>query len=167
MTGYPGQQGRNPKASTIIEKLKNRNEDNRMPACPAWLPLEAKRIWKKEAPDLHKAGLLTFVDGPAFANYCLVRAQLKQAYEELDGELTYDAVSKNGTVNHVARPEVAIIHKCIDQIKAYAAEFGMTPAARSRIPAARGDADGKRSVNPNKSSPLTPDPRKFLEEAKN
>ncbi len=78
MAGIKGRQGRKPKAATIIENERDRIVNNKMPPCPAWLPLEAKRIWRKEAPALYKSGLLSYIDGPAFGNYCLIRAQLKQ-----------------------------------------------------------------------------------------
>lgn len=162
MTGYQGKQGRKLKATTITEKLRGRDIDNSMPACPAWLSLEAKRIWKREAPKLHAAGLLSAVDGPAFANYCLLRAQLKQAYEELGDTLTYESVNKNGSVYEMPKPQVAIIQKCIDQIKSYAAEFGMTPASRSRIPVKASEPEKKKV-----SAAYHADPRQILEEAMN
>jgi P27 family predicted phage terminase small subunit len=158
----PGQ-GRKLKATTIVDKLRGRDINNAMPSCPAWLSLEAKRIWKREAPKLHEAGLLSFVDGPAFANYCLLRAQLKQAYEELGGSLTYMSVNKNGSEYEMAKPQVAIVQKCIDQLKGYAAEFGMTPASRSRIPAKAKDTEKPKQL----SRELHPDPRAILEEMKN
>ncbi len=114
----------------------NRNEpqpSERMPACPIWLSIAAKRIWRHEAPALHKARLLTFVDGPAFANYCLLRAMLKQAYEELDGSLTHEYTNKNGSTNEITKPQVTIIHTCTAQLISLSAKFGMTPADRSKI----------------------------------
>jgi P27 family predicted phage terminase small subunit len=160
MSNSPGQ-GRKPNASTIIDNLRGRNEGNKIPSCPAWLSPEAKKIWRREAPELHKAGLLTFVDGPAFANYCLIRAQLKQAYEECGDTLTCEYTNKNGSTNEIAKPQIAIIHKCLDQLKSYSVEFGMTPASRTRIPAI--DVDSKAKGNTLTERIMSGDPRKVLE----
>ena len=171
------------KASTIVENTRNRIVNNKMPPCPEWLPLEAKRIWRNEAGGLHKAGLLTYVDGPSFANLCLIRAQLKQACEELadssteeekkansktkekrPAKLTHAYTNKAGETNEVAKPQIAIINKCLELLKAYSAEFGMTPASRSRIPKSGGENPIKNKGNqPHRTVPLNIDPRTILE----
>ncbi len=152
--------GRKPKASTIVDKLRERDSisDDRKPPCPEWLSLEAKRIWKREASALHKAGLLTYVDGLAFANYCLISAQLKQAYSELGDKLTYEYTNKNGSTNEVPKPQVAIIHKCVEQLKSLSAEFGMTPASRSRIPHQEKEKQKHKPI-----ALVSADPRDLLE----
>ena len=105
----------------------------KLPPCPDWLPLEAQREWKRIAPQLNKMQLLTFVDKAGLAGYCLAWAQLKQAQEALGSELTYEYTNKNGSTNQITKPEVAIIHKCLEQIRAFCSEFGLTPSSRGRL----------------------------------
>jgi P27 family predicted phage terminase small subunit len=158
----PGQ-GRKLKPSTILERQPIINLDERIPPCPSWLSVEAKRIWHKEAPPLHKAGLLKYVDGPAFASYCLIRAQLKQAYDELGDKLTYESVNKNGSTYEMPKPQIAIIHKCVELIKSHAAEFGLTPASRARIPSHPEGLLMHKINQTRKTIPLNIDPRSILE----
>lgn len=49
---------------------KNEPTPGGMPNCPSHLDKMAKKEWKRFAPILHRLGLLTEVDGPAFAAYC-------------------------------------------------------------------------------------------------
>ncbi len=98
--------------------------------CPRWLPLEAKREWRRVAPELRRLGLLTCVDRLALAGYCMAYARWRQANDVLTDEgLTF--VTPSGYVQQ--RPEVAIANKSLAEMKAFAQEFGMTPASRTRI----------------------------------
>lgn len=164
MAGYAGKQGRYPKPSTLRESQKDGNLDDSMPTCPTWLSSGAKRIWHKEAPGLHKNGLLTVKDGPIYANYCLLRDQLQTAYAELgDSSLTVECVNKNGNSYETARPQISIIHKCIEQINSLSAKFGMTPADYSRIPKNQA-GESRHQVNQTRTVPVADDPREFLKE---
>ena len=102
---------------------------------PAWLPPGAKREWKRVAPELEAVGLLTEVDMLAFASYCIAADQLERATRAL----------KPTRANR--RPEIQITdngyetvsgtelmrRNAVKEIRAFAAEFGFTPAQRSRI----------------------------------
>jgi len=74
--------------------------------------------------------LLTCVDRLALAGYCMAYARWRQANDVLTDEgLTF--VTPSGYVQQ--RPEVAIANKSLAEMKAFAQEFGMTPASRTRI----------------------------------
>jgi phage terminase small subunit len=91
------------------------------PTCPMWLEKEARREWRKLAPELVRIGLLTAVDGPAFAAFCQTFARYQQA--ELAGDL-------------------AKIRVYLPLLRPLLTEFGLTPAARARLavtPAAPSD----------------------------
>jgi phage terminase small subunit len=56
------------------------------PPCPDWLPEEARAKWDELAPELERLGLLTAVDGPAFAMTLLHYALAVEAAKRIDKE---------------------------------------------------------------------------------
>lgn len=101
-----------------------------MPSCPSWLSLEAKREWHRIAPKLFALGLLTEVDGRALALYCDAMATWKEARAILHKKgLTFTTPSGYKQ----QRPEVAIARNSALLVRAFGAEFGLTPSARTRI----------------------------------
>jgi len=109
------------------------------PECPDWLLDEAKKEWSRLAPGLERLGLLTILDMAAFAGYCQSYAKWKIAEEFIKKNgMTYEILKrdKEGKVisTYIALfPEVYIARQCLNQIKAFAAEFGLTPSSRGRI----------------------------------
>lgn len=100
LTGNPGKR-----------KLNDR-EPMPEPRCapPAWLAPEALVEWKRQAPPLERLGLLTEIDGEAFATLCMLTVALKD--EDLSvTQLLY--VSK--------------------ELRGLWSRFGKTPADRSRV----------------------------------
>ena len=90
----------------------------------------AKAEWDRIAPELLRLGLLTVLDGAALGAYCQTFSLWQQAEELLrrDGR-TYKL--PNGTV--CKHPAVGITQQAKMMVRAFAAEFGMTPASRSRL----------------------------------
>ena len=112
------------------------------PERPAWLTGEGKKMWDKLAPELERVGLLTSVDGEAFAAAC----QCWKTYVECQRYLkkhgyTYEYENKAGAVNEIERPQVKIGQKALDQFKAFCTEFGLTPSSRTRIEIKHGQED--------------------------
>ena len=111
------------------------------PTRPAWLTGEAKKKWEEVVPELERLGLLTIVDGAALAGFC-------QSWKDFVECARF--IKKNGrtfkTDNGyvVQRPEVAIAQKALQAVKAFGAEFGLTPSARVRLNGA-GDKKGNDS----------------------
>ena len=98
--------------------------------CPRWLLPEAKREWRRVAPELRRLGLATIVDRTALSAYCQAYARWRQAEEILNRE---GFVFETGTGYLAPRPEVAIAQKSMTLMKGFASEFGFTPASRTRI----------------------------------
>lgn len=102
------------------------------PAPPAFLDEVATKEWKRVAPELHRLGLLTVVDIMALAAYCQCYSDYLTAREAIaraGGNPTF--TTDKGYVGQ--RPEVTIAQKSLALMKAYMAEFGMTPSARARM----------------------------------
>lgn len=107
------------------------------PPPPEWLLPAARDEWERLRPELERLKLLTGVDWGTFAMYCQCFARWRAAEEQLsitgptleildaEGHLKYSQVS----------PHVTIAHKCLERLNKLAAEFGLTPSARSRISA--------------------------------
>lgn len=100
------------------------------PSRPSWILPEAKREWNRIVPQLERLGLLTSVDRAALAGYCQAWARYRQAEEILDTE-GFTITTDKGNV--IQRPEVSISRNMLQQVRAFAAEFGLTPSSRGRI----------------------------------
>ncbi|MEN6370922.1 MAG: phage terminase small subunit P27 family [Armatimonadota bacterium] len=101
-----------------------------VPKCPSYLGSVGKREWKRIVPELDRLGLLTCVDGAALESYCTAYDNMVMAQKVLKkyGMTFY---TEKGYI--VQRPEVAIVNKSLMIIKAFCAEFGLTPSSRSRM----------------------------------
>ena len=100
------------------------------PACPKWLDAEAKKEWRRLAKTMEAMGVLTEVDMAAFAGYCQAYARWKQAEERItDRGLVMRTPS--GYAQQV--PYISIAQQYLRLMNQFAEQFGLTPAARSRI----------------------------------
>lgn len=97
------------------------------PACPSWLDPEAKREWRLIVREWRLAAprLLTRVDGGVLASYCQARARQAQAEEEISADLRAG--------EGLDRSKVLTASKYSAQVRAFAQELGLSPAARTRL----------------------------------
>ena len=120
---------RKPKAPPPGKGGENKAED-KLPNPPDWLDRLAKLKWRKLAGELDRLGLLTVVDLDMFAAYCdaySVYRRMKKIIRDNGETFTND----NGEIKR--RPETTIAKEAMMQMRALAAEFGLTPSSRSRI----------------------------------
>lgn len=104
---------------------------------PAWLKDEGLKIWKRLAPRLSQAKLLAVTDRETFGRYCRNFARWLTMQDALDaGTVTYTVETASGVV-HRARPEFMIADRIERQLLAAEDRFGLNPAERQRIYAAR------------------------------
>lgn len=112
---------------------------------PAWLTGESLVIWNERAPLLAQVKLLTEADTLTFARYCRNFARWLKNVAVLDGEdgqtETYTVQTASGEV-HRARPEFLIADRLERQLLAVEDRFGLNPAERQRIIAARMNGGG-------------------------
>jgi len=104
--------------------------NKKAPSCPKWLEPEAKKEWRRLAKQMESIGILTEVDMAAFAGYCQAYARWKEAEE---------FITKHGTIVKTPSgywqqvPQVSIGQTYLKIMNRLAEQFGLTPAARSRI----------------------------------
>jgi P27 family predicted phage terminase small subunit len=104
-----------------------------VPSCPSHLDKEARREWRRIVPELTVLGLLTRVDRAALAAYCVAYSRWITAEREVQ-RTGLTVVSPNGYPQK--SPHLAIADKALEQVRKFAAEFGLTPASRSKVTAA-------------------------------
>lgn len=104
--------------------------ESRIPKKPVVLQGNAATEWYRITKQLDKIGLISEIDRSALAAYCQVYARWCEAEKELrkSGMII---TSPNGYP--ILNPYLSIVNKCLEQMKSYMAEFGMTPASRSRV----------------------------------
>lgn len=137
--------GRKPKPTNlkILEgnpgkRPLNMNEpkpDNTMPEMPKWLNAEAKKEWKRVAPELHRIGLLTMADRTALAAYCQSYGKWVAAEKAIQEKgLTFQMLTPEGEVRYEQQvPEVGIANTTLNQIRAFCSLFGLDPSSRSKM----------------------------------
>ena len=106
--------------------------DKIAPECPDWLTDEAKAEWDRLVDKMVNLGTLTEMDMAAFAGYCQSYARWKEAEEFMTQHGTI-VKTKSGYWQHV--PQVSIAQTYLKIMNKIAEQFGLTPAARSRITA--------------------------------
>lgn len=142
--------GRKPKPSHL--KLVTGNPGRRplikneakvkaaLPSPPPMLDDVGKEEWSRVSNELYLCGLLTSIDRATLAAYCQLYSRWQTAELALAEEAAADpryrgllVTAANGTLMH--NPLVAVANKAAQDMVKFAAEFGMTPSARSRISA--------------------------------
>ena len=102
-----------------------------MPPCPCWVKGAAKKHWDVLGPTLVQVGLMSVVDGDVFSIHCDNVARYADVVEKLDNIESWLASTPNGF--EVQAGFVQIRNKLQEQILKTAAEFGLTPKARSSV----------------------------------
>jgi len=101
-----------------------------LPPMPRYLSKAARREWRTLVPLLKSSGLLTNLDACAFGLYCSALARVAEAEREL-AEHGMTVTSPTGIMR--PSPWFYVASKSTAQIIALSAEFGLTPASRSRV----------------------------------
>jgi len=98
---------------------------------PADLDGDAEAIaeWTKVVPTLRRVGLVSDLEQSSLIGYCRVWSRLQAAERELRASGLF-LPGESGVVVH---PAVKVANESIDRCLRYWQEFGMTPAARSRM----------------------------------
>lgn len=125
VTGNPGKRALNKKEPKPAAKA---------PPCPPHLDNDAKSVWKRLCALLKKMGVLTEADGLALERLCDCYSDILRCREliERDGR-TYTTIDQNSNTLIKNNPAVNQLRAADAQFKSYLVEFGLTPAARSKV----------------------------------
>ena len=132
--------GRRPKPTAIKKMMgnpgkrplnENEPQPTGVPKCPKmFLSPLARAEWRRVSKELATLGLLTNVDRAAMTIYCAAWARWVEAQENVK---KFGEVIKTHNGNPIQNPYRAIANRAEETMLKAAAEFGMTPSARSRI----------------------------------
>lgn len=114
---------------------------------PAWLPEAAQKVWTEFAPKMRKAKVLTVIDVEPFARWCRLVVLYRVVANDLErlGVMVERApsgekavVEKDAEKAKAASPQIVnqlvfVESMLLKQLLAVEREFGMTPAARTRV----------------------------------
>jgi P27 family predicted phage terminase small subunit len=114
-----------------------------MPSCPPHLDDEARKEWRRIAKELFTLGLLTKIDKAGLAGYCQAWSDWVGARQHIQAEGRM-FTTPNG--HQQPSPWLSIVNKALDQVRAFASEFGMTPSTRSRVEALPVPPSGDRAA---------------------
>ncbi|PRC93077.1 putative phage terminase, small subunit, P27 family [Solimicrobium silvestre] len=97
---------------------------------PEWLPNRAKIIWNELAPHLSAAKLLTNVDIELLSQGCVAIANFRLSTEKSGEDLVKGGGFEKG---ESLNPWMIVQSMSFKQAMAVFQQFGMSPAARTRI----------------------------------
>lgn len=133
LQGNPGKRRLEPEPEPTVP--------DSIPEPPDYLMVKAKEEWHRVAEELYRLGCLTVVDLTVLAAYCTSFAHWRIAEDALARMRERDPATaaimlktKNG--NAMLNPLLIAANRAAADMVRYASEFGLSPAARSRIAAA-------------------------------
>ncbi|WP_233866656.1 phage terminase small subunit P27 family [Paraburkholderia adhaesiva] len=105
---------------------------------PRHLDANACAEWDRLVPELRVAGILTSIDVAVLAAYCMAYSRWIDAEEAIQrmkvrDQLTSALMIKTTNGNAIQNPLVGVANRAMLIMSRLASEFGMTPAARTRI----------------------------------
>lgn len=105
---------------------------------PAWLHASAAAVWREVAPSLSAAKLLTEVDVQALAMGCIALDQYRRSAAKANDSLVKTKIVLDDDGNPVEagehiNPWTMVQSMAFKQAMAVLQQFGMSPAARTRI----------------------------------
>ena len=114
--------------------------DRSIPTPPVHLDAYAREEWGRIADGLHAMGVLHQIDQQVLAAYCDSYSRWRHAVEAMrarvekaGGDQLAALIDKTSNGNIVQNPLIGIANKAAGDMVRYAAEFGLTPAARARL----------------------------------
>ena len=105
---------------------------SKTPRCPDWLSDEAKVVWKRTVKQLKEMGILSDTDGDLLATYANAVVTYQKATVIVDAS---GILVKGRRDTVVTNPAVRIQRDTAQLVRQLGAEFGLSPASRTRIQA--------------------------------
>ena len=108
------------------------------PKCPEYLIGRALQEWLVVGAELEKLGLLTNVDGNAFADYCWLAGECADMMELLHKE---GMLHETPNAHKAPKAQFTILRDMMKLKNQLANQFGLTPSARERLSTGSPDMD--------------------------
>jgi len=150
--------GRRPKPTALkiltgnpSKRPLNKHEpiaENFNSPCPSYLTKKGIEAWHKLTPILKDMNVLTNADSLALERLCDCYADILAARELIkrDGR-TYQTTDANGNTLIKNNPAVNQARTSEAQLKSYLVEFGLTPAARTKLHSMNGDDEKEDTLS--------------------
>jgi P27 family predicted phage terminase small subunit len=112
-----------------------------VPPCPKHMGTEARAEWKRITRHLVKLGLITQIDRAALTGYCDSWGEYVWAMNRIKVMNAEDVTGERGRIGDTPSgyKQISVVkqiaNRALDSLAKYLAEFGMSPAARSRVTA--------------------------------
>jgi P27 family predicted phage terminase small subunit len=125
VTGNPGKRPLNRQEPTPQRSL---------PSPPAYLSKDACAAYGRLSVLLDGMGVLTEADALALARLADLQEEIASLRQTVEREgRVYETTTETGSTIFRPRPEVAMLADADRRFRAYLIEFGLTPAARSKV----------------------------------
>lgn len=95
---------------------------------------EALMEWGRVSRELHSLGLLTEIDRPALEAYCQAYGRWVDV-SRLMQQSDFDWIIETSKGTKIQNPLIGISNTCVEIMRKFLTEFGMTPSSRTRISA--------------------------------
>jgi len=143
MAGVKGRSGRRPTPTAQLKLRGSYRRDRhgqrdsepsppaKLPDRPRWLTGEARREWERLGPLLAEQGLLTEWDRSLFSMYCQEWKTYVTVCRNLRTPEDCTVLTTKGNVTQ--HPLVGLKNRTYQNLLRIAAEFGLSPSARTRL----------------------------------
>lgn len=125
----------NPSKKPAHQLKDSVSPDIEIPGCPSHLLPDAKKEWKRIAPELERLGLISQMDRAALAVYCQAYARWKQAEEKIKALGDAGLIEETPSGYKQISVLLQISNRSVEQMHKFMCEFGMSPSSRSRVTA--------------------------------
>jgi P27 family predicted phage terminase small subunit len=132
-------EGRSPGRDSGGRPIKKAPSFLRLPPEPPdWLSPEARAHWDRIVPELQRLELTKPLDQGALAAYCETWSRFVAAQMTIQVEGPFTTNANGMPAKH---PAVLIVEAASKEIRAWSAEFGLTPSSEARVNAGGGGDD--------------------------
>lgn len=151
----------NASKKPLSQLLDGVHPEVEIPKCPPHLQAEARKEWKRISVELEKLGLVSRLDRAALAAYCTAWAEAVHCEKKIDAMNAADPNGEAGLVSYTPSGYVQmsvwvqIRNRAYDRMMKFAAEFGMSPSARSRVTPSDNAQLGLPGMDPAPEAPKT------------
>lgn len=102
---------------------------------PGYIDENARRVWAELIPQLEGLGVLARVDRHTVACFCIAVSTVEAAERKIDElGITVETFNEAGQLTGIKKnPAVTVRDAALREVRAYAAEFGLSAASRARL----------------------------------